>query len=139
MASPPLSTIRWGGASPSIANWLNTIVTYYRFRFRIADFFTNKYVGNLSEIDDCRRRIESLFPTKKRFPIFNYKLDKNFLSYCKRIYEKCALMETAFLTPGGYYARISDPAANQLEVECYSFEDDDPTIDSSTMPFFFRH
>ena len=48
-------------------------------------------------------------------------------------------METAFLTPGGYYARISDPAANQLEVECYSFEDDDPTIDSSTMPFFFRH
>lgn len=79
------------------------------------------------------------FPPKKRFPIFNYKLDKNFLSYCKKIYENGALMETAFSTPGGYYARVSDPAGNQFEIECDSFEDDDTTIDSSTMPFFFRY
>lgn len=79
------------------------------------------------------------FPPKKRFPIFCYKLEKNFSSYCKKIYENGALIEMAFATPGEYYARVSDPAGNQFEIECYSFEEDDTTIDSSIMPSFFKY
>jgi hypothetical protein len=79
------------------------------------------------------------FPPKKRFPIFCYRLEKNFLSYCKRIYENGALMEMAFEYPGGYYARVCDPAGNQFEIECSSFDEDDSTVDSSTLPFFFRY
>jgi uncharacterized glyoxalase superfamily protein PhnB len=79
------------------------------------------------------------FPPKKRFPIFCYRLEKNFLSYCKKIYENGALMEMACATPGGYYARVSDPAGNQFEIECRSFEEDNPEVDTSTMPFFFGH
>jgi predicted enzyme related to lactoylglutathione lyase len=79
------------------------------------------------------------FPPKKRFPIFGYRLEKNFLSYCKKIYENGALIETAFSHPGGYYARVSDPAGNQFEIECEGFDEDDPSIDYSTMPFFFNY
>lgn len=77
------------------------------------------------------------FPPRKYFPIFNYKLEKNFLSYCKKIYENGAIIEMACSTPGGYYARVSDPAGNQFEIECYSFEEDDTAINFSEMPFFF--
>lgn len=76
------------------------------------------------------------FPPKKQFPIFSFALEKNFLSYCKRIYESGSLIEMACATPGGYYALVADPAGNQFEIECQSFEEDDPTVDSSTMPFF---
>lgn len=76
------------------------------------------------------------FPPKKRFPIFGFRLEKNFLSYCRKIYENGALIETAFSHPGGYYACVSDPAGNQFQIECEGFDEDDPTIDSSTMPFF---
>lgn len=79
------------------------------------------------------------FPPRKHFQIFNYKLEKNFLSYCKRIYENGALIEMACSTPGGYYARVSDPAGNQFEIECDNFEEDDPNVDPATMPFFFRY
>ena len=48
-------------------------------------------------------------------------------------------METAFEHPGGYYARVCDPAGNQFEIECNNFHDDDPTANSSTMPFFFMY
>ena len=76
------------------------------------------------------------FPPRRNVPIFNFKLDKNFLSYCKKIYESGALMKTAFSTPGRYYACVFDPAGNQFEIECDSFEEDETTIDASTMPFF---
>lgn len=79
------------------------------------------------------------FPPKKRFPIFSYRIEKNFLSYCKRIYENGALIEMACATPGGYYARVSDVAGNQFEIECDSFDEDDQTIDSLTMPYFFSY
>lgn len=79
------------------------------------------------------------FPPKKRFPIFCYTLKKNFLSYCKKIYEDGALIEMAFATPGEYYARVSDPAGNQFEIDCFSFEEDDKSIESSMMPSFFRY
>lgn len=79
------------------------------------------------------------FPPKKRFPIFRYGLEKNFLSYCKKIYENGGLIEMACAVPGGYYARVSDPADNQFEIECESFEEEDSSIDSSTMPFFFSY
>lgn len=79
------------------------------------------------------------YPPQKRFPIFGYRLDKNFLSYCRKIYENGALIETAFSHPGGYYACVSDPAGNQFEIECEGFDEDDPSIDYSTMPFFFNY
>lgn len=79
------------------------------------------------------------FPPKKRFPIFGYRIEKNFLSYCKKIYENGALIEMACAIPGGYYARVSDPAGNQFEIECRSFEEDDPAVDSSEMPLFFSY
>lgn len=79
------------------------------------------------------------FPPKKRFPIFGYKIEKNFLSYCSRLYSNGAFMEMACATPGGYYARVSDPAGNQFEIECDSFEEDESDIDLSTMPFFFTY
>jgi hypothetical protein len=79
------------------------------------------------------------FPPKKRFPIFSYRLEKNFLSYCKKIYENGALIEMACAIPGGYYARVSDLAGNQFEIECRSFHEDDPDVDSSIMPFFFSY
>jgi hypothetical protein len=39
------------------------------------------------------------FPPNKRLPIFGYILEKNFLSYCKKIYENGALIEMACATP----------------------------------------
>jgi predicted enzyme related to lactoylglutathione lyase len=82
---------------------------------------------------------KSNFPPKKRFPIFCYNLEKNFLSYCTKIYENGALIETAFSYPGGYYARVSDPAGNQFEIKCESYEEDDTDIDFSKIPFFFNY
>jgi predicted enzyme related to lactoylglutathione lyase len=85
------------------------------------------------------KKSKPYFPPKKRFPIFGYRLEKNFLSYCKKIYENGALIETAFSHPGGYYARVSDPAGNQFEIECEGFDEDDASLDYSTMPFFFNY
>jgi predicted enzyme related to lactoylglutathione lyase len=79
------------------------------------------------------------FPPQKRFPIFSYRIEENFLSYCKKIYENGALIEKAFEYPGGYYALVRDPAGNQFEIECSSFHEGDPTVDASAMPFFFRY
>ena len=87
-------------------------------------------------VDD---KSKAYFPPKKRFPIFCYTLEKNFLSYCKKIYEDGALIEMAFATPGEYYARVSDPAGNQFEIDCFSFEEDDKSIESSIMLSFFRY
>jgi hypothetical protein len=82
---------------------------------------------------------ESSYPPKKRFPLFSYRMEKNFLSYCNEICKNGALIEMACATPGGYYARVSDVAGNQFEIECESFDEDDPTVDSSKMPFFFSY
>lgn len=79
------------------------------------------------------------FPPKKRFPIFGYTIEKNFLSYCKDIYTQGALIEMACATPGGYYARVSDPAGNQFEIECNNFEESDSTVDTSEWPFFYSY
>jgi predicted enzyme related to lactoylglutathione lyase len=79
------------------------------------------------------------FPPKRGFPIFSYMLEKNFLSYCEKIYKNGALIEMACATPGGYYARVSDLAGNKFEIECRSFEEDDSAVDPSTMPFFFNY
>lgn len=79
------------------------------------------------------------FQPKKRFPIFCYEIEKNFLSYCRKLYESGALMETAFEYPGGYFARVCDPAGNRFEIECSSFDEDDHNVDSSLMPFFFSY
>lgn len=84
---------------------------------------------------DAKREL----PPQRHFPIFRYSLEKNFLAYCKKIYENGALIQTAFSHPGGYYARVSDPAGNQFEIECENFEEDDPSVDCSTMPFFFNY
>ena len=88
-------------------------------------------------IIDKQAKVDS--PQQKHFPIFAYTIEKNFLSYCKKIYKSGALMQTCFEYPGGYYARVSDPAGNQFEIHCQSFEEDDPFIDVSTMPFFFNY
>lgn len=117
---------------------------YYRnvlsFSFQKRLFFlptgTSDAVLKLMIVDE-EAKVD--FPPKKHFPIFGYRLEKNFLSYCKKIFENGALIEMACVTPGGYYARVSDPAGNQFEIECESFEEDDTTIDLSTMPFFFRY
>jgi hypothetical protein len=82
---------------------------------------------------------KSDFPPRKRFPIFAYRLEKNFLSYCIKISENGALIEMACAIPGGYYARVSDPAGNQFEIECKSFYEDDSTVDSSKIKFFFSY
>lgn len=79
------------------------------------------------------------FPPKKHFPIFGYSLEKNFLSYCEKIYGNGALIEMACSYPGGYYARVSDLAGNQFEIHCSSFEEDDPAVNTSKMPFFFNY
>jgi len=122
----------------------NEVESYYRdvlsFSFQEGLFFlpvVTSEVGLKLMIVDEEAKAD--FPPKKRFPIFGYKLEKNFLSYCNKIYENGALIETACAVPGGYYARISDPAGNQFEIECRSFEEDDPAVDGSTMPFFFSY
>lgn len=79
------------------------------------------------------------FPPRKHFPIFGYILERNFLSYCNEIFAKGAHIETACATPGGYYARVSDPFGNQFEIECNNFEETDPTIDTSKLPFFYSY
>lgn len=84
-------------------------------------------------------KAKSDWPPQKHFPIFCYRLEKNFLSYCKKIYENGALIKTAFSHPGGYFARVFDPAGNQFEIKCESYEEDDPIIDFFTMPFFFNY
>jgi len=117
---------------------------YYRdalsFSFRDGLFFlpinNSETALKLVIVDD---KSKVYFPPKKRFPIFCYTLEKNFLSYCKKIYEDGALIEMAFATPGEYYARVSDPAGNQFEIDCFSFEEDDKSIESSIMPSFFRY
>lgn len=88
----------------------------------------------LTFVDD---EAKSHCPPQKRFPIFSYKLEKNFLSYCKRIHANGALIETAFSHPGGYYASVYDPDGNQFEIMCENFEEDDTSINFSTMAFFF--
>lgn len=117
---------------------------YYRdvlsFTWRDGLFFlpvnTSEIALKLMIIDE---ESKANFPPKKRFPIFCYRLEKNFLSYCKGIHENGALMEMACEYPGGYYARVCDPAGNQFEIECSSFDEDDSAVDSSTLPFFFRY
>lgn len=117
---------------------------YYRnalsFSFRDGLFFlpvsSSDVALKLMIVDE---EAKADFPPKKRFPIFSYRIEKNFLSYCKKIYGNGALIEMACATPGGYYARVSDLAGNQFEIECRSLEEDDPVVDSSTMPFFFRY
>lgn len=120
------------------------VESYYRdvlsFSFQEGLFFlpvgTSDVALKLMIVDE---EAKADFPPKKRFPIFGYRIEKDFLSYCKKIYANGALIEMACAIPGGYYARVSDPAGNQFEIECRSFEEEDPTVDTSTMPFFFSY
>jgi predicted enzyme related to lactoylglutathione lyase len=76
-------------------------------------------------------------PSDKRFPIFSYFVEKNFLSYCLKLYERGAIFEKAFEYPGGYYTEVSDPAGNKFSIECDNFEEDERPVDTNKMPFFF--
>lgn len=78
-------------------------------------------------------------PPRRFFPIFGYRIERNFLSYCKKIYSNGALVEMACATPGGYYALVSDPAGNQFEIECSSFEEEYPIADLTELPFFYSY
>jgi predicted enzyme related to lactoylglutathione lyase len=71
------------------------------------------------------------FPPRKCFPLFAFSIESDFLSYCDSIWKKGARIERVVATPGGYHARISDPSGNQFEVECDSFSESDPSIDTS--------
>lgn len=79
-----------------------------------------------------------LFPLGKRYMSFSYEIEKNFLSYCLNLYKKGAIFDVACRHPGGYYARVSDPAGNQFEIWCES-DEDEYVIDELEMPFFYSY
>jgi predicted enzyme related to lactoylglutathione lyase len=78
-------------------------------------------------------------PPRLYFPIFNFSIDKNFLSYISKLYENKAQIENAAGHPGGYYAIISDPDGNQFEVECNNFDEADESIDPFSWTFYNRY
>ncbi|MBB3220373.1 hypothetical protein [Pseudoduganella umbonata] len=90
----------------------------------------------LTKIDEQE---EKFFPPERRYMSFSYALERNFLSHCLTMYKKGALFDTACELPGGYFARVYDPAGNQFEIFCESFDEDDDAVSSAEMPFFFRY
>ena len=75
---------------------------------------------------------------RKLLPCFAIHLDKSFLSYCLAAYKRGALFDMACRHPGGFYARIFDPAGNAFEIWCAS-DADDIDIDVSEMPFYYSY
>ena len=72
-----------------------------------------------------------------RYPLFRYRVNENFLSYCKKILDGGGRFDMLIMTPGGYYARVIDPFGNSFEIECDSFNDIND-IDTSEWDFYRR-
>jgi predicted enzyme related to lactoylglutathione lyase len=78
-------------------------------------------------------------PPRRHFPIFNFSISANFLSYCDRLVSQGGLFESVISHPGGYYARLSDPEGNQFEIECESFDEENEELDPFSWPFYKRY
>jgi catechol 2,3-dioxygenase-like lactoylglutathione lyase family enzyme len=78
-------------------------------------------------------------PPRRHFPIFNFSIPSNFLSYCDKLITHGALFESVISHPGGYYARLSDPEGNQFEIECESVEEENDALDPFGWPFYKRY
>lgn len=78
-------------------------------------------------------------PPRRHFPIFNFSIPANFLSYCDKLVSQGGLFESVISHPGGYYARLSDPEGNQFEIECESFDEVNRELDPFSWPFYKRY
>jgi hypothetical protein len=78
-------------------------------------------------------------PPRRHFPIFNFSIPTNFLSYCDKLVSQGAFFESVISHPGGYYARLSDPEGNQFEIESESFDEVNGAIDPFNWPFYKRY
>lgn len=78
-------------------------------------------------------------PPRRHFPIFNFSIATNFLSYCDNLLSQGGLFESVISHPGGYYARLSDPEGNQFEIECESFDEENKKLDPFSWPFYKRY
>lgn len=67
--------------------------------------------------------------SKKRFSIFQYEIDRNFLSYCKRLQENGVKFEKVMSDPGGYWGEITDPFGNTFDIKCNNFDEEDTGIE----------
>jgi hypothetical protein len=64
------------------------------------------------------------FSTRRTFPLFELKVQKNFLSYCANLVAKGVELDGPFEDPGGYYAKVFDPDGNRFDIACDGFEED---------------
>jgi hypothetical protein len=78
-------------------------------------------------------------PPRRNFPIFCFVIHSNFLSYCDKLKSRGAVFESVITHPGGYYARVSDPEANQFEIECENFDEINGAPDPFTWPLYKRY
>jgi hypothetical protein len=120
------------------------VAAYYRKLFMVTDDDDLLYLpvdGKDVALKVVRVSLEAQdgYPPQKRFPIFEYELERNFLSHCLRMHRCGAIFEKAFEYPGGFYARVRDPEGNQFGIVCESFEEEYETIDVNDLPFFFRY
>lgn len=77
--------------------------------------------------------------SRRLFPIFNFPIPNNFLSYCDELMSRGTLFESVISHPGGYYARVSDPKGNQFEIECESFDEKNGALNPFDWPFYARY
>ncbi len=84
------------------------------------------------------RESSEKFPPRRGFPLFNFEIADEFLSYCNDLFLRGALIQEVLETPGGYYALISDLDGNQFEVECSNFGEHDNRFDKSSWSFYRR-
>ncbi|WP_163831908.1 VOC family protein [Spartinivicinus ruber] len=105
------------------------------------DFFVPKNIeydeiGIRLQMD---REIREKNKKQSRVALFTYFVEKNFLSYCKKIKDQGVKFTLMCSHPGGYAACILDPFGNEIQIESESFDDEDSSIDPSDWPIYERY
>jgi len=69
--------------------------------------------------EECKRDP----PPKRNYPIFWYRIQRNFLTYYRLLYQKGVRLGEIYRWHGGFYTSIYDPEQNMFGLWCETAED----------------
>lgn len=61
---------------------------------------------------------------QRRFPLFLYEMPGGFADLMRRLLKEGLNVRSVFEHMGGYFAQISDPFGNCIEIDCGEFDDE---------------
>ncbi|MCD9583301.1 hypothetical protein [Tenacibaculum maritimum] len=106
----------------------------YEYFLVVDNFKVEVNFGLLKEENEIQSQLK-----KAEMPLIKFTIDKNMLSFVRRIYNDKVEILSLKETFGGYELLIKDPFNNTIQIECENFEDENlQYINTSEWNFYSR-